>query len=162
MDLSRKFMLLFSPNTFVLSTSLWEFENWNIQYKPIILPVVLYGWEAWCLTLREECRLRIFENRILRRIFGSKREENWEYIFHIVRLIKPGWLNLDGARHMARMEEDRSTFNNLTGKPKGMRSLGRPRHRWEGNVTLNLKEIGVNTRNCFIQLTMGFLECPCE
>ena len=41
-------------------------------YKTIILPVVLYGCEAWSLTLREECRLRVFENRILRRIFGIR------------------------------------------------------------------------------------------
>jgi hypothetical protein len=44
-------------------------------YKIIILPVVLYGCETWSLTLREENRLRVFENRILRRIFGPKRDE---------------------------------------------------------------------------------------
>jgi hypothetical protein len=44
-------------------------------YKTIILPVVLYGWETWSLTLREEHRLRVFENRVLRRIFGPKRDE---------------------------------------------------------------------------------------
>ena len=47
-------------------------------YKTIILPVVLYGCETWSLTLREEFRLRVFENRILRRIFGPKRDENGE------------------------------------------------------------------------------------
>jgi len=41
----------------------------------IILPVVLYGCETWSLTLREECRIRVFENRVLRRIFGAKRDE---------------------------------------------------------------------------------------
>ena len=45
----------------------------------IILPVVLYGCETWYLTLREEYRLRAFENRILRRIFGPKRDENGEW-----------------------------------------------------------------------------------
>jgi hypothetical protein len=44
-------------------------------YKTIILPVVLYGYETWYLTLREEHRLRVFENRVLRRIFGPKRDE---------------------------------------------------------------------------------------
>jgi hypothetical protein len=44
-------------------------------YKTIILPVALYGCETWSLTLREEHRLRVFENRVLRRIFGPKREE---------------------------------------------------------------------------------------
>jgi hypothetical protein len=43
--------------------------------KTIILPVVLYGCETWSLTLREEHRLRVFENRVLRRIFGPKRDE---------------------------------------------------------------------------------------
>jgi len=44
-------------------------------YKTIILPVVLYGCETWLLTLREERRLRVFENRVLRRVFGPKRDE---------------------------------------------------------------------------------------
>jgi hypothetical protein len=43
-------------------------------YKTIILPVILYGCETWYLTLREEHRLRVFENRVLRRIFGPKRD----------------------------------------------------------------------------------------
>ena len=58
------FMLLFSLNAVVVSTS----KNLKIKiYRTIILPVVLYGWETWSLTLREECWLRIFEKRILRR-----------------------------------------------------------------------------------------------
>jgi hypothetical protein len=44
-------------------------------YKTIILPVVLYGCETWSLTLRKELRLKVFENRVLRRIFGPKRDE---------------------------------------------------------------------------------------
>jgi hypothetical protein len=44
-------------------------------YKTIILPMVLYGCETWSLTLREEHRLKVFENRVLRRIFGTKRDE---------------------------------------------------------------------------------------
>jgi hypothetical protein len=44
-------------------------------YRTIILPIVLYGCEAWSLTLRKECRLRVFKNRVLRRIFGPKRDE---------------------------------------------------------------------------------------
>ena len=44
-------------------------------YSNIILPVVLYGCETWSLTLREERRLRVFENRVLRRVFGTEREE---------------------------------------------------------------------------------------
>jgi len=57
----------------LLSSSLLS-KNLNIKiYRTIILPVVLYGCETWSLTLREECRLRVFENRLLRRIFGPKR-----------------------------------------------------------------------------------------
>jgi len=44
-------------------------------YRTIILPVVLYGCETWSLTLREECRLKVFKNRVLRRVFGPKRDE---------------------------------------------------------------------------------------
>jgi hypothetical protein len=51
-------------------------ENVKIRiYKIIILPVVLYGCETWSLTLREEHRLRVFENRVLRKMFGPKRDE---------------------------------------------------------------------------------------
>jgi len=44
-------------------------------HRTIILPVILYGCETWSLALREECRLRVFENRVLRRVFGPKRDE---------------------------------------------------------------------------------------
>jgi hypothetical protein len=44
-------------------------------YRKIIMPLVLYVYETWSLTLREECRLRVFENSVLRRIFGPKRDE---------------------------------------------------------------------------------------
>ena len=51
-------------------------QNLKIKiYRTIILPVVLYGRETWSLTLREERRLRVFENRVLRRVFGPKRDE---------------------------------------------------------------------------------------
>ena len=50
------------------------------------------------------------------------------------------------ADHVARMKESRSAFKILTCKPTGKRSLGRPRHRWEDNITMILKEIGINMR----------------
>ena len=54
-------------------------KNLKIKiYKTIILPVLLYGCETWSLTLREDCSLRVFENRILRQTFGPKRDENGE------------------------------------------------------------------------------------
>jgi hypothetical protein len=59
----------------LLSTSLIS-RNKKIKiYRAIILPVVLYGYETWLLTLRKERRLTVFENRVLRRIFGPKRNE---------------------------------------------------------------------------------------
>jgi hypothetical protein len=52
---------------------MWKTKNAKIRiYKPIILPVVLYGCETWSLTAREEHRLRVFENMVLRKIFGLK------------------------------------------------------------------------------------------
>ena len=64
---------------------------------------------------------------------------------HIVGVIKFRRLRLAG--HVARMEESRSSFKILTGKAIGKRLLGRPRRRWEGNIRMNLKEIGINARN---------------
>ena len=59
----------------ILSSSLLS-KNLKIKiYRTIILPVVLYGCETWSLTLREKRKLRMFEKRVLRRIFGSKRDE---------------------------------------------------------------------------------------
>ena len=59
----------------ILSSSLLSKNIKPTIYRTIILSVVLYECETWSLTLREECRLRMFENRVLRRIFGPKREE---------------------------------------------------------------------------------------
>ena len=64
---------------------------------------------------------------------------------NIVRVIKSRRLRWAG--HVARMEEGRSAFRILTGKPTGKRHLVRPRRRWEDNIRMNLKEIGINTRN---------------
>ena len=106
----------------------------------------------WSLILREECRLRVFEKRILRRIFGPKRDENggWRRLHNeelhslyrspnIVRVIKSRRLRWAG--HVARTEEDRSAFKILTGKPTGKRLLGRPWRRWEDNIRMILEGI---------------------
>ena len=63
----------------------------------------------------------------------------------IVRVIKSRRLRWAG--HVPRMEEDRSAFKILTGKPTGKRSLGRPRRRWEDNIRMDLEEIGINAGN---------------
>jgi hypothetical protein len=64
-------------NIFVFSTSSINLKS--KMYKTIILPIVLHGCEAWSLTLREEPSLRVFENSIMRRISGPKRNENGEW-----------------------------------------------------------------------------------
>ena len=63
----------------------------------------------------------------------------------MVRVIKSRRLRWAG--HEARMEEGRSAFNILTGKPTGKRPLGRPRRRWEDNIRMDLEEIGINAGN---------------
>ena len=66
-------MLLFGAEPFVFQVAIQKFKDQ--EYKTIILPVVLYGCETWSLTLREERKLRMFENIVLRRIFGPRRDE---------------------------------------------------------------------------------------
>ena len=92
------------------------------MYRIIILPVVLYGCETWSLTLREERRVRVFENRVLRRIFGPKRNEvigklrklhNEElndlyYSPHFVRLVK--YRRVRWAGHVARMGDRKGVY----------------------------------------------------
>ena len=73
--LNRDLLILMLISQNLLSSSLLSRSvNINI-YRTIILPAVLYGCETWSLALREECRLRIFENWVLRRTFGSKRDK---------------------------------------------------------------------------------------
>jgi hypothetical protein len=127
-------------------------------YKIVILPVELYGCETWSCTLREEHRLRVFENSVLRRIFGPKREVGGSWIKlhydelhdlysspNIVKVIKARKLRL--VRHVAPMGEGRGVYRVLVGKPEGKGPLGRPRHRWEDNIKLDFKEIGVDGAN---------------
>jgi hypothetical protein len=94
-------------------------KNLKIKiYKTVVLPGVLYGCETWSLTLREEHRLRVFENRVLRRIFGPEREEDgsWRKLHNdelhslysspnIVRVIKSR--RMRWAEHVARMGKGR-------------------------------------------------------
>jgi hypothetical protein len=94
-------------------------KNLKIEvYKTVILPVMLYGCETWSVTLREERRLRVFENGVLRRIFGPGRKEDgsWRKLHNdelhnlysspnIVRVIKSR--RMRGAGHVTRMKEGR-------------------------------------------------------
>jgi hypothetical protein len=112
--------------------------------------------------LGEEHRLRVFENRVLKGIFGPKREEDgsWRKLHNhelhslysspnIVRIIKSRRMRWAG--HVAHMGEGRGVYRILVGRPEGKRQQGRPRYRREDNVEMNLREIGIDGAN-WIQL----------
>jgi hypothetical protein len=98
--------------------------------------------------------MRVFENRVLRKIFGPKRDEvtgGWRNLHNeelhdlysspnIVRVIKSR--RMIWAGHVARMREGRGVSRVLVGKPEGKKPLGRPRRRWENNIKMNLQEVG--------------------
>jgi hypothetical protein len=103
--------------------------------------------------LKEEHRLRVFENRVLRRIFGPKREEDgsWRKLHNdelhslysspnIVRVIKLRTMKWVG--HVTRIGEGRGVYRVLVGRPEGKRPLGRPKCMWD------LREIGIDGENC--------------
>jgi hypothetical protein len=111
------------------------------------------------LTLREEHRLRVFENRVLRRMFGPKRDEvtgGWRKLHNeelhnlysspsIIRMIKSRRMRWIG--HVARMGEKRNAYRILAGNPEGKRPLGRPRRTWVDNIKIDLREIGWDGRD---------------
>jgi hypothetical protein len=121
-------------------------------FKTIILPVVLYGPETWSLSLREEQRLKVFENRVIRTIFGPRRDEErgeWRNLHNeeihdlysspsIIRIMKTRRMRWAG--HLERMVEKRNAYRLLVGKPEG--KLGRPRRRWLDNIRVDLVEVG--------------------
>ena len=98
--------------------------------------------------------LRVFENRALRRVFGPKRDEvtrEWRKLHNeelsdlyslpnIVRVAKSRRMRWAG--HVTRMGEGSGVHRVLVGKPEGNRPLGRPRHRWEDNIKMDLQEVG--------------------
>jgi len=104
--------------------------------------------------LREERRLRVFENRVLRRIFGPKGDEltgEWRKLHNeelndlysspnIILVIKSRRLRWAG--HIARMGERRDVCRVLVGKPERKRPLGSPRRKWEDNIKIDLQEVG--------------------
>jgi len=104
--------------------------------------------------LREERGLRVFENRVLKRVFGSKRDEvtgEWRKLHNeelrdlyslpnIVRDVKSRRMRWAGC--VAGIGERRVVHRVLVGKPEGKRPLGKPRRRWEDNIKMDLREVG--------------------
>jgi hypothetical protein len=104
--------------------------------------------------LREERKLRVFENMVLRRIFGSRRDDvtrEWRRLHNeelnglysspsIVRVIK--LRRMRWAGHAARMGEEREVYRVLVRKTEGRRPMGRPRRRWVDNIMMDLQEVG--------------------
>jgi len=109
--------------------------------------------------LRGERRLRVFENSVLRGVFGPKREEvtaEWRKLHNeelrdlyslpnIVRVVKSRRMRWSG--HVALMVEGRGAHRVLVGKPEGKRPLGRHRRRWEDNIKMDLREVGCGAVN---------------
>jgi hypothetical protein len=146
-------------------SSSFLFKNLKIKIcRIIILPVVFHGCETWSLTLREERRLRVYDNRGLRRIFGPKRDEvtgecgklhnevlNDLYTsLNIVRVIKSTRMRWSG--HIARMGDRKGVHRVSVGKPEGKRPFGRPRRKMEDNNKMDLQEVGCGGTD-WIELT---------
>ena len=124
-------------------------------YRTIILAVVLYGCETWSLTMTEVRKIRVFGNRVLRRIFGPEMDEvkgEWRKSHNeelndlycsrnIVRVIKSRRMTL--AEQVERMGERIGVYRGLVGKPEGKRPLGRLRRIWQDNIKMDLQEVGV-------------------
>jgi hypothetical protein len=118
-----------------------------------MLPVDLYGCETWSLTLRVEYRLKVLQNRVLRRIFGLEREgetRGWRKLHNeelhnlysspnVIRIIKSRRMRWVG--HVARTGGKRNVYRLLVGKPEGKRPLGRPRRRCVYNIKMDQREI---------------------
>ena len=101
--------------------------------------------------MREERRLRVFENRVLRRVFGPKKDEvtgerrklhNEELsdLYSLPNIVKSRRMRWAG--HVACMGEGRGMHRVLVGRPEGKRPLGRPRRRWGDNIKMDLQGVG--------------------
>jgi hypothetical protein len=119
-------------------------------YSTTVLPVVLYGCASWSLTLKDKHRLRVFRNRVLRKRFGHKKEEETEEwgrlhneepfdlfcLTNIIQVIKSRRMRWVG--HVVCRGKRRGTYRVLVGKPEGKRPIGRRRRRREDNIKIDL------------------------
>ncbi|PNF30021.1 hypothetical protein B7P43_G05842, partial [Cryptotermes secundus] len=125
-------------------------ETVKIRIYKITIFGSVWVWKFFLLLVG----LRVFEDRVLRRIFGPKRDEvtgGWRKLLSeelhnfysspgIIRMIESRRMRWAG--HVARTGEKRNAYRILVGKPEGKRPLGRPRHRWVDNIKMDLREIG--------------------
>jgi hypothetical protein len=121
----------------------WETENFSAAVF------------EWPLTLTDKCRMRVFDNRALRRIFVPKRDEvkrEWRKLHNdlfssptIVRMIK--LRRMRWAGYVACMRDRRGVYRVLVGKPEGKRPLGRPRHSWDDYIRIDLQEVGCGSKD---------------
>ena len=129
--------------------------NWKLRH---IKQYYTTGCIVWLWNLvsifREEHRLRVFENKVLRKIFGANKDEitgEWRKLqnaelhtlyssSNIIRNLKSRRLRWAG--HVARVEQSRNAYRDLVGEPERMRPLGRPRRRWEDSFKIDLRELG--------------------
>ena len=117
-----------------------------LRLQKYYLSVVLYGCETWLLTFGEDRRIGLFETRVLRRIFGPKRDEvmrEWRKlltglysspkIVQMIKLRKMRWVHIG---------ERRDVYMVLVGKPEGRRPHGKPKRRWDDNIQIDLPQMG--------------------
>ena len=133
---------LCKPNVFQ------KYNDRNIQNYNFACCFLRVG-ETWSLTLREECRLRVFGNRVMRSLFGCKRNQvtgEWRslqheelndlysssYIIWVIKSRRMRW-----AGYIACMGEKRDVYRVLVGKPEGKRPLGWCRRRWRHNIKMD-------------------------
>ena len=113
----------------------------------------MYGCETWSLTLREERKLRVFENRVLIKIFGPRRDEvtgEWRRLHNeelndlysspnIVRVLKSRRMRWAG--HVARMGEEKGVYRVLVGETGGKETTGETTRRWVDNIRMDLQDV---------------------
>ena len=124
----------------------------NLHYTVTVMPGTKY--KRCKKSNVSNMKLRVFENMVLRRIFGLRRDEvtgEWRRLHNeelndlysspnIVRVIKSRRMRWAG--HVARKDEEREVYRVLVGKPEGRRPLGRPRRRWLDNIRMDFQEVG--------------------
>ncbi|KAJ4428102.1 hypothetical protein ANN_24116 [Periplaneta americana] len=147
---------IFLERTILSNSVLFTISGLDSVWKTVETSLVEGVGVKYIQKLREEQRLRVFENKVLRKIFGAKRDEvtgEWRKLHNaelhalhpspdIIRNINSRRLRWAG--HVAHMGESRNAYRVLVGRPEGKRPLGRPRRRWEDNIKMDLREITVH------------------